>query len=333
MITGAAGCIGSCLTKRLLSLREHVIAFDKHFRPSGLFLDKTDNLRIAFGDLAQKELLLSITKDVDIVFHLAAKVHEIPKNREEESEFFKVNVEGTKILLDSCLANRVSKFIFFSTVGTFEERNGASIDERSPVLPLSAYARSKYEAENLVLDYHQKYGLAVTILKLPVVYGPHDKGNVKRMIESIDRGQFRIIGNGGNLKSMLYVENAVDAAILVAKDNKANGKVYIVSDNAPYSIREIAVAIAAELGVPLSRIHLPKWFAYAMGFLCDMIRKITKVSLPLSRDAVKKLTMNTVVSAKSIKRELGFEPRFSLKEGMAITIDWHKSVKSTLQNN
>lgn len=125
---------------------EPVVAFDKDFTSSELLSNKSENLEIAAGDLSQKELLLSITKDVDIVYHLAAKVHEVPKNKEEELEFFKVNVEGTRILLDTCVANGISKFIFFSTVATFKEKNGAIINEHSPVKPVTAYSRSKLEA-------------------------------------------------------------------------------------------------------------------------------------------------------------------------------------------
>lgn len=332
MVTGAAGCIGSCLTRRLLSLGEPVVAFDKDFTSSELLSNKSENLEIAAGDLSQKELLLSITKDVDIVYHLAAKVHEVPKNKEEELEFFKVNVEGTRILLDTCVANGISKFIFFSTVATFKEKNGAIINEHSPVKPVTAYSRSKLEAERLVINYQKKHSLIVVVLKLPVVYGPNDKGNVGRLIEAIAKRKFRIIGKGKNLKSMVYVENVTDAAILVAQTDKASGKAYIVADDSPYSLNEIAETIAAQLEIPLARVHVPKWSAYLLGALCDMTKKLVRIDLPLSRDSVKKLTMDTVFSPEAIKRELGYKPKFGLQEGMKITIDWYKSVKSDLES-
>ncbi len=327
LVTGAGGFIGTLLIKKLLSLGKRIISFDENVDSLDKLEKNNANLKIITGNLNDKILLTEITKQVDIVYHLAAKVHSMPHTKEEEMEFFKVNVEGTKNLLEACVANNVAKFIFFSSVHTIELFNEKIMDENTPCKPMTAYSKSKYEAERLVIDYHRRYSIFVTILKLPLVYGPNVKGNFKRLIESIEKRQFRVIGNGQNLKSIVYVENIVDAAIYVANNQKANSKIYIISDSESYSLNKIAQTIASELGVKLSKIHIPKWLAYFVGFCFDILERTFSIMFPLSRESVNKLTANMVYSSEKIKRDLGFKPKFGLQEGIIKTIAWYKSNK------
>lgn len=327
LVTGAAGFIGTFFVKKLLSLGKKVIAFDKDFDSLNKLKKNDVNLKIATGNLNDKILLTEITKQVYLVYHLAAKVHSIPNTKEEEIDFFKVNVEGTRNLLEACVANNVAKFIFFSSVHTMGLFNESIMDENTPCKSMTPYSRSKNEAERLVIDYHKRYGIFVTILKLPLAYGPNVKGNFKRLIESIEKRQFRIIGNGLNLKSLVYVENIVDAAICVANNQGANSELYIVSDSEPYSLNKIAQTIASELRVQLSKIHIPQWLAYFVGFCFDILERTFSIKPPLSRESVKKLTVNMVYSSEKIKRDLGFKPKYGLHEGMTKTIAWYKSNK------
>jgi nucleoside-diphosphate-sugar epimerase len=250
----------------------------------------------------------------DAVFHLAAKVH--ADRQTSESEFARVNVEGTRLVVEAAIENRVSSFVFFSTVAVYPE-SGEVFDEQSATAPATAYGVSKLAAERLVLSRAAASGVRAVVLRLPVVYGPRDRGNVGRLIEAIARGRFLIIGKGANVKSMVAVENVVDAALLAASDERARNQVYIVCDERDYAQAEIAETVAAVLGKRRGFFHLPLGLARWLGRSADLIGSLTGASLPISEDRVRKLASSTRCSAAKIRRELGFAPRVSLPEGLA----------------
>ena len=310
-ITGATGCIGTALTKRLSSLGWRVIAL---VRAEGraAHLVSLPGVEILVGDLDERELISNAVRGCDVVFHLAAKVHAPTGTR--EAEFMRANVDGTRNVLDAATSNMVRRFVFLSTAAVYGEAEGVVTETTRPA-PSTPYGASKLEAETLIMSRANEIG--VTVLRLPIVYGPRDRGNFARLVRAIASGRFFIPGHGRNVKSMVAVQNVVDAALLVARDERAKGQVYLVADAHDYSLNEIVTAIADALGRSARFPRLPVGAATAIGGIADAIGGVARLRLPISADSVRKLAANTRCSSEKIRSELGFAPTVSLREGLA----------------
>lgn len=307
-VTGATGCIGSALTMRLASDGWRVVALVRDAARAS-FLNSLANVELVTGELADAAQLIAAMRDCQTVFHLAAKVHAAPGT--PAAEFERDNVVGTRNVVAAAMENRIERFVLFSTVAVYGEREEAA-DETTLPTPTTDYGRSKLEAERIALAS----ALKTTVLRLPVVYGARDRGNVAKLIEAIRRNRYVIVGDGQNLKSMVAAENVIDAALLVANDERAIEQTFVVTDARAYSQLEIAATIAELLG-KRQPIKLPRWPLMLAGEVADVIENLIGIQLPISSDRVRKLSSNTVFRAAKIERELGFKPRTTLREVLA----------------
>jgi nucleoside-diphosphate-sugar epimerase len=315
-VTGATGCVGSALVRRLSQSGFRTLALIRDLRRAA-FLKGLVGVELIVGDLEARELMVEAMRGCDVVFHLAAKVHAPPGA--DSAEFARVNIEGTRNVVEAAVESGVASFVFFSTVAVYPESD-EELDENSATAPATPYGASKLAAEKIALERAAEAGMMATALRLPVVYGPRDRGNVASLIEAVRRGRYFIIGDGANLKSMVAVENVVDAAMLVASDERARGQIYIVCDERHYTQREIVETIAAALGLNRKFHRLPLGVAMMLGRIADAVHKLTGLDLPLSTDRVRKLSSNTCYNSAKIKRQLGFRPRATLREGLNLAV-------------
>ena len=144
-VTGGTGCLGRPLAEKLIAGGAHPKLLVLPNDPSITFL--TQKAEIVVGNLNSPDAMDKLCIDCDIVFHLAGMVHLAPGTKEEEEEFFWVNVEGTRNLLAAAKKSRVKRVVFYSTVGAYGKDADFHGDELSPCQPLTAYAKSKYQAD------------------------------------------------------------------------------------------------------------------------------------------------------------------------------------------
>jgi nucleoside-diphosphate-sugar epimerase len=154
-----------------------------------------------------------------------------------------------------------------------------------------------------------KSGMRTVCLRLPMVYGQGHKGHLPRMIAAIKAGVFPPLPRYPGKRSLLHVEDAVDAAILVAQRPEAAGKVYIVSEPRPYSSREIYEIVLQALGRPVPGWHVPGVVLASSALVGDLGERITRRRLPFDSAALAKLSAPAIYSAKKIERELGFKTK------------------------
>ncbi len=312
-VTGATGGIGSVLCERLSAEGWHVLALARAESDTEHIL-RLDGIEIIDCDLLDEPALTRFMRGCDAVFHLAAMVHAAPNA--PESAFERVNVTGTRSVVNAAVAARVPTVVFFSTVAVFPESD-AVFDDLSPTEPATAYGSSKLAAERIVLDASNL--LNATVLRLPVVYGPRDRGNVRRLIDAIARGRFVIPGSGENIKTMVAVDNVVESAMHVATDLRAAGKIYIVTDDRASTLAEIVATISRALGKGTPP-RFPKAILKVAGHAADGIRRVVGLNLPLSADQIDKVSGNTRYSGDRIHRELGILFKTKLEEGMAAAV-------------
>ena len=319
-VTGATGCIGGALVNRLAGDGWRLVALVRDRKRASHL---PESVELIEGELADYERILAAMRGCHAVFHLAAKVHAAPGAPLEVFE--RDNVTGTRNVIAAAIENKVERFVFFSTVAVYGESD-KMLDETIFPKPATAYGSSKLDGERIVLAASE---LNPTVLRLPVVYGAGDRGNVAKLIEAIRRNRYFIVGAGQNLKSMVAVENVVDSALLVVTDERAIGETFIVTDERPYSQEEIAATIAKLLGRKRPA-KLPRRLLLLAGWAGDLVEKLTGINLPFSSDRIRKLSSNTIYSSAKIESMLSFKPRVALHQGLADAINSTSNLDSEI---
>jgi nucleoside-diphosphate-sugar epimerase len=324
LVTGAGGCGGRAVVHHLVKNGWSVNALDMN--PAALeplrSADPADSVRLFRGSLSDSQFLHEAAKDVEAVFHAAAKVHAIPRSPKEEAEFFEVNVTGTENLLRACATPGLAAFVFFSTIAVYGTGDGNPLSEASPLNPENAYARSKAEAEQRVREFGFPGGARATIFRMSLVYGEGERGNFSRMIRAIDAGRFVFIGDGSTRKSTIYVGDVARAALLAAELRQAQGETFVLSDPEPYTVREISATIARHLGVRAPRWRVPPSLLRAGGRVLRAAGTTLGFRPIFTDEDVGKLMTDSICDTSRIRARLGFEPHFGLEEGVRRTIEW-----------
>lgn len=321
-VTGGTGCLGQPLVEKLIAdgmYPKLLVLPNDH---SITDLDK--KVEIVVGDLNSPEALGLLTKDCDVVFHLAGKVHSVPGTKEKEQEIFRVNVESTRNLLEAAKKKRVKRVVFYSTVGVYGKDADFHGDELSPCQPNTVYAKSKYLAEQLLLNSSNGGGPEGVILRFPVVYGPLDRGNIARLIKAIHSKLFFCFGDCNCLRSMISSNNATEAALRAAFEPKAANEVFCVTDGQDYTMNELVDSICHALGLYRRPYHVPVLMAELVGRCGDVLRKWAHVPFPIDSDRVRKLSRPLTFSCEKAKKILGYEPVETLEEGIRREVEWLK---------
>lgn len=168
------------------------------------------------------------------------------------------------------------------------------------------------------------HGMHVCVLRLPMVYGRDNQGNVPRMIAAVDRGWFPPLPEAGNKRSMVHVEDAVQAMLLAATNPNAAGKVYIVTDGQAYSTRQIYEWICAALQRPVPRWTIPLSLLRFTARIGDWIGRLSERRFALDTDSLDKLIGSAWYSSEKISRELGYRPVHTLQEALPEMVKEYK---------
>jgi UDP-glucose 4-epimerase len=336
LVTGASGFIGLQLLQYLVERGYRVRAL---LRPSSLSVVKAagfdysevkagsfDNeslgtvlprsAEIVQGDIIDHDTLRRAVANVDVIFHLAAQLHIDRPSPAMQSETVRINVEGTRRLVEVARAARVGRFIFFSTINVYgPSRSNELLTEDSPLHPDSLYAETKIQAEQLALAQ-----LPTVVLRLAAVYGAGMKGNYVRLVNALRKKRFVMIGAGSNRRTLIHHQDVCKAAVLAAETSCALGQTYNVSDGQVHTLQEIIGAICKGLDRSLPRFHLPiglvRWTA---GFL-EAGMSVVGHKSPICRAMVDKIVEDIAVSGDKIRRQLGFQPDYFLDRGWRQTV-------------
>jgi nucleoside-diphosphate-sugar epimerase len=312
LVTGASGFIGQILCRRLKEEGVRVRALTRR-AGSGPW-DET-----VAGDLTG-----AISQDalhgIDTVFHLAGKAHALSETRRHDAEYSVTNTEGTRKLLDGAAEERVLRFVFFSSVKAMREGGTGCPDESCPGEPTTPYGLSKRDAERLVLN--GGYVPQPVVLRLSMVYGPTNKGNLPRMIQAIARGRFPPMADLGNRRSMVHVEDVAQAALLAAQQAQAAGQTYIVTDGMAYSTRQMYEWICEALKRPVPNLVVPYEVLKLMAKMGDAIGRLRGQRFMFDSGALEKLTGSACYCSDKIQRDLGFQPERDLRGSLPEIVAW-----------
>ena len=279
------------------------------------------------GDLRDADAMLRACRGVTQVLHCAGYAHAF--SSPDDKLHHSINFEGTRNLLAAAGSSGVQRFIFLSSVKAMANPFDECVDEDWPGEPDSAYGRSKCEAEKQVLEAGVKFGMHVVNLRLAMVYGRGEHGNLSRMARGIKAGWFPNLPETNNRRSLVHVNDVVDAMHLVAKKSEANGKTYIIADPIAYSSREICDGIRSAIAISERRSF--KWsvserLMRATGKFFDFFEKFSGCSFPINSQIVDRLIGSSCYSPMLIERELGWCARTSLSAGLAEMLAHEKNI-------
>jgi len=275
-------------------------------------------LEIVQADLLDLSSLRKAIDGCDLVFHCAALVRETG----DRNEFYRTNVQGTENILKVSSDTRVKRFIHFSSVAVYGMNPPERTDENTPYQPCgNLYCDTKIASEKAVWTAYQDTKLPVVIIRPVNVYGPYSSAWTIRPIKLINSGQMILINGGTGINNYVYIDNLLDATLAATKRHESVGQVYLISDGAPVTWKEFFGYHAQMAGKPNIR-SVPQWLAKVIAFGMEISSTFTGRPPKLTREAIQFLTCQARFGIEKAVRELGYQPRFSLEEGMKLTEQW-----------
>jgi len=273
---------------------------------------------IVVGDINSATYWGSALHEVDVVIHLAARVHVLHENAKDPlDEFRSVNVAGTEHLARTAAAKGVKRLVYVSSIGVngLQTTLGRPYSETDNPHPHNAYALSKWEAEQVLLRVAQETGLEIVIVRPPLVYGRGAPGNFAQMLKVLGAGIPLPLASVHNLRSLVYVENLADALILCATHPAAAGQTYLVSDGEDISTPELLRQIGSAMGHPARLFYSPPGLLKLAGRLFG------------KSDQVDRLLASLQVDSGKIRRELNWKPPYTLQQGLQTSAEWYRNAQ------
>lgn len=311
-VTGGSGFVGRNLIRALRSRGQAVRALARSRDAESAVADAgAEPVRGGLEDADLSEAM----RGCDVVYHAAARVGDFGP----ESEFVRVNVQGTEHVLRATRRAKVPRFVHVSTEAVLV--GGPPIvraDESWPLpeRPIGPYAKTKGMAERAVLAACGP-DLAAMIVRPRFIWGRDDSTLLPRLVEAVRKGQFAWFDGGRYLTSTCHVANCCEGMILAAEHGRS-GESYFLTDGAPVEFRNFITRLLATKGVTPGNRSVPRGVARAVGVAAEAFWRTFRLagSPPLTRTAVRLVGEEvTVVDAKA-RRELGYQARISVEEGL-----------------
>jgi UDP-glucose 4-epimerase len=298
LVTGGAGFIGSHLVDALINSGYEVVVFDNLWTGKIEYLEghmRNSAFRFVEGDVRDGHAVSKALDGGEVVFHLAA-ITSVPYSVKNPRVTREVNVAGTRNLLEASLRSHVERFVFVSSCAVYGEPEYLPIDESHPLRPVSPYAESKLEAERVCKAFEEEHGLGTVVFRLFNVYGLRMRrdqysGVISCFIERLKAEKSPVIyGDGEQTRDFVHVSDVVRAMMLALENDNAMGKTFNIGSGKPTTIKSLAQLLIDIVGA--------------------------KGVKPVYRRARVGDIRHSYSDISRVKDVLGFEPRFSLKEGL-----------------
>lgn len=283
-----------------------------------------EGVEVVRGDLGDPTALAELCAGAEgaVLFHLAGVIHPTAG----VAELARINVDGTERLLRAAAAAGARRVVAMSSNSPFgfNPHRDHSFDEASPYRPHMGYGRSKQRMEELVRAAGD--ALETTIIRAPWFYGPHQPARQTRFFRMVRAGRFPILGDGEQRRSMAYIDNLCQGLLLAASSPVAAGKVYWIADERPYSVNEIVATVRdvleKDLGLACAgrQLRLPAGIG-ALARLADGVLQATGI-YNQTIHVLGEMDQSIACSVEKAKRELGYAPQVSLREGMLASLRW-----------
>ncbi|MFA0823873.1 MAG: SDR family NAD(P)-dependent oxidoreductase [Methanomethylovorans sp.] len=309
VVTGAGGFIPSHLTEELVRRGANVKAL-VHYNSrndNGMLRladpELVDKVQISLGDITDPYYVKQVTKDADVVFHLAALIG-IPYSYIAPEQYVNVNIKGTLNVLQAALENGVDKVVHTSTSETYGTAIYTPIDESHPLQGQSPYSASKIGADKLAESYYLSFDLPVATIRPFNTFGPRQSARavIPTIIsQALVKDEIHV-GSLDPVRDMTFVKDTVNGFIAVATSESSVGEVINVGTGKGHTIGDI---------------------------LSTILKIVDKENMKITTDVqrvrpVKSEVMELICDNSKAKKLADWEPQYTLEEGLRLTIDWFK---------
>jgi dihydroflavonol-4-reductase len=316
-ITGATGFLGSHLVSTFLAEGWSVAGL-VHSQKKAQALPT--GLNAIVGDICDRPALDRLVEGADVVFHTVSNFRTASGPPES---YHRINVEGTRTMMEAAMAAGVRRFVHCSTIGVHGHVVVTPGDEDAPFNPGDLYQKTKLEAENLVRQYVGKSEMEIVIIRPCSMYGPGDLRMLK-MFRMLSKRTFLMLGPCRENFHAVYVDDVVQGFLKAATAPDINGEVFIVGGPAYIPLKEYITQAAQAVGAPMPWLRFPYFLFYYAAVLCEAICVPFKFEPPLHRRRVRFYRNNRAYNIDKARRTLGYRPHTDLKQGMALTVDWYR---------
>lgn len=321
LVTGGGGFLGHHIVEQLLARGDEVrIAARGHYPEL-----EARGVSAVRGDLAEPEVADQAASGMDAVVHVAAKAGVWGPYE----AYRRANLVATQNIVEACKKSGVRRLVYTSTPSVvYGDAPIEGGDERLPYPErfLTAYPETKAAAEKLVLAAHTPGALHTVALRPHLVFGPGDPHFVPRLVERARSGQLARVGDGTNRVSVTYVENAAHAHLLAldrlaSAEAAAGGKAYFINEPEPVLAWAFIERLLEGAGAPQIRRRISyRTAAFAGGLLEGVHRLFGLETEPkMTRFVAAQLATSHWFRIDAARRDLGYEPKFSLDEALART--------------
>lgn len=306
LVTGSTGFIGQALINKLIIQNFNPIASVR--KKNSLFPSSVK--QITGGELLPNTSWEEALSDIDIVIHLAARVHIMDDtNTNPLAEFRKVNTKGTLNLARQAADSGVKRFIFLSSIKV----NGETTTPNTPFtstdtfVPSDPYGLSKYEAEQELKKMAKNTGMEVVVIRPPLVYGPNVKANFLSMMRWLHKSIPLPLGAIHNKRSLVALDNLIDLITLCIKHPAAENQTFLVSDDEDLSTTDLLKRMTKALGKPSRLIPVPSGIITLGAALLG------------KKDVAQRLCSSLQVDISHTKKTLNWKPPMSVDEALQKT--------------
>jgi nucleoside-diphosphate-sugar epimerase len=315
LVTGAAGFIGTHLTRSLAAAGHDVRAVDVRPMPRALFTGRVQYHQL---DIRDRSAVGRAVAGVDTVYHLASAHLEV---NAPPAHYREVNVDAAEHLAEDCAAAGVRRLVHTSSVGIYGDVRRPPATEEAECAPRNTYERTKLEGERAVTRAAEQGWLDLIVLRPAWVYGPGCARTAK-LLRSVLRQRFVYVGHGTNLRHPLFIDDLVDAYRLAAAARAAKGtRVYNVAGPRSLTLRELVGTCASVLGVAEPRRRIPRVAGMALGRGAELVWGVAGREPPFSTRSLSFFESDNAFDTAAARRELGFVPAVDLEEGLRRTLE------------
>lgn len=322
LVTGATGFVGRQCCRSLSELGHAVIIVVRDTHCGRNLLDLPHQKHLIIGDIGPTTAWNGILEGIEVVVHLAARVHVMrEKAASPLTEFRRVNSLGTEHLARSAARAGVQRFVYLSTIKVNGETTvKRPFTEQDRPAPCDPYAVSKWEAEQALQRISLETGLEVVVIRLPLVYGPGVRGNFLRLVQLISGGVPLPFGSIKNSRSLLGLTNLVDLISTCVVHHAAANQTFLVSDREPLSTPALIAHIAAALQRSARLLPFPPKILQLAGSALRM------------KAEVERFCNSLVVDSQKVCRVLRWSPPISIDEEMDKVAEWFRFKMSEQQS-
>lgn len=331
LVTGGGGFLGTYIIKELLKNPRYIVTnFSRH---NYAHLEDIGVPTIK-GDLKNAaDVERALLNGFDVVFHVAALAGVWGRYK----DYFDINYQGTKNILEAALKHGVSRFIHTSTPSVVfgkEDLMGVGEEQPYPTKFLTAYAETKTMAEKLVLQMNNSQTFMTCAIRPHLIWGPGDPHLFPRVIQKGKEGKLKVVGDGENLVDIIYVENAAQAHVEAFEHLKPGsrvcGEAYFVGQERPVKLWTFINQILGHMKIDAVSDSIEVKTAYRIGWVMEKMFKVAGINRPeppMTRFVALNLGKSHYFSHAKAKKDFGYVPKISIEEGLKRTFSLRDKIK------